>query len=308
MAPRPTPGRRAKLIAVAAAGTVLALGAVAVGAWMYAPRGGPADSAALPTGGSELLKIASADVQTVTSYDYRRLDADVRSAHGVMTGGLVEQYDSAMTTTRQVALKAKAVSAATVLSAGLESTRGDRATVLVFLNQQITRGEQTPTEDRSQVRAGLVRRQGHWLLDQITPLPAAPVGVEDVSWPGRQASSALKSAQSCIRALYSVDHRQLDATFSAVRECATGDVRADWTRSEAQFKSNIAGEQSVTRVSAIDVALAASTGPSQATVLAAVGIEVQTKTTPSATKKSVRIQATMSRVGGRWLLAKLGYV
>lgn len=302
-------GRRTGLIAVTAVGTVLALGAVAVGVWMYAPRGGPADSVALPTGGSELLKTASSDVQTATSYDYRRLDTDVRSAHGVMTDGLQKQYDSAMTSIRQTALKQKIVSTATALGAGLESTRGDRATVLVVLNQQITRaGQRPPTVNGSQVRAALVRRQGQWRLDQITSLPAASADAKDVSWPGRQAASALKSAQSCLRALYAVDYRQVDRTSSAVRECTTGEFRDEWTRSEAQFRSAIAGAQSVTRVSAIDVALTASTGPSQATVLAAVGTEVQTKATPSTTGKPVRVQATMNRVGGRWLLAELAYV
>ncbi|WP_433181942.1 serine/threonine-protein kinase [Actinoallomurus sp. CA-150999] len=308
LAPRPARGRRTVLIAATAAGTVLVLGAVAVGAWMYAPGRGSADSLALPTGGTELLKAASVDVQALTSYDYRTLDADVRSARSMMTGGMQKQYDSEMTTTRQAMLEQKAVSAATVLNAGLMSTRGSRATVLIFLNQQITRAGQTPTANRSQIRAMLVRRQGQWRLDQITLLPAAPTDVSDVSWPGRQVSSVLTSAQSCIRTLHSINYRQLDSTLAAVPKCTTGEVRDQWTRSQAQLRSAIAGAQSITSVSAIDVALTASTGPSQATVLAAVGTEVRTKTTPSPTKHSIRYQATMNRVGGQWLLAKLAPV
>lgn len=308
LAPRPPHGRRTQLIAVTAAGTVLALGAVAAGVLMYAPGGGRADSVALPAGGSELLKTASADLKAYTSYDYRTIDANMRSVHSVMTPDMREQYDSMMATLRQEALQQKVVNAATVLSAGLESRRGTRATVLVFVNQQVTRAEQrTPTQYPSQARAGLIRQHGHWLLDQITSLPAAPADVKDASWPGRQASSALKSARTCIHALYSVDYRQLDSTFAAVRTCSSGEFRDEWTKSEPQFRSTIAGAQNVTSVSAIDVALTASTGSSQVTVLAAVGAQARTKTTPSPARKSFRLQATMNHVGDRWLLTKLVY-
>ena len=77
-----------------------------------------------------------------------------------------------------------------------------------------------------------------------------------------------------------------------------------WTRSEAQFRSAIADAQSVTTASAIDVAFSGSTGPSQATVLTAISVEVRAKTAPL-TKKSTRYRATMNRVGGQWLIAKL---
>ncbi|GLY74588.1 hypothetical protein [Actinoallomurus iriomotensis] len=281
----------------------------AVGAWMYAPGRGPADSLALPTGGSEILKIASADARAFESYDYRTFDADARSARSRMTSGLRQQYDSEMTTARPVALKQKIVNVASVVAAGLESTRGARANVLLSLDQRITRAGETPTASQAEVRAALVRRQGQWWLDQVTPLPAAPADLEGASWPGRKVSAVLKAAQSCIRAMYSVDHRAVDGTFTAVRACATGEFRDQWVGSEAQLRSAYVTEQSVSRVRAIDVSPGASTGPSQATVLAAVGTEVRTKTTPSPTKKTVPpMQVTMNRVGGRWLMAKVAYV
>ncbi|MGI5225528.1 serine/threonine-protein kinase [Actinoallomurus sp. CA-142502] len=301
--------RRTGLVAGTAVGTALVLGAVAVGAWMYAPGRGPADSLALPTGGSEILKIASADAKAFESYDYRTFDADARSARSRMTSGLRQQYDSEMTTARPVALKQKIVNVASVVAAGLESTRGARANVLLSLDQRITRAGETPTASQAEVRAALVRRQGQWWLDQVTPLPAAPADLEGASWPGRKVSAVLKAAQSCIRAMYSVDHRAVDGTFTAVRACATGEFRDQWVGSEAQLRSAYVTEPSVSRVRAIDVSLGASTGPSQATVLAAVGTEVRTKTTQSPTKKTVPpMQVTMNRVGGRWLMAKVAYV
>ncbi|WP_285568398.1 serine/threonine-protein kinase [Actinoallomurus iriomotensis] len=307
--PPPPRRRRTGLVAGTAVGTALVLGAVAVGAWMYAPGRGRADSLALPTGGSEILKIASADAKAFESYDYRTFDADARSARSRMTSGLQQQYDSEMTTARPAALKQKIVNVASVVAAGIESTRGARATVLLSLDQRITRAGETPTASQAEVRAALVRRQGQWWLDQVTPLPAAPADLEGASWPGRKVSAVLKAAQSCIHAMYSVDHRAVDGTFTAVRACATGEFRNQWISSEAQLRSAYVTEQSVSRVTAIDVSLSASTGPSQATVLAAVGTEVRTKTTPSPTKKIVPpMQVTMNRVGGRWSMAKVAYV
>jgi hypothetical protein len=100
-----------------------------------------------------------------------------------------------------------------------------------------------------------------------------------------------------------------DFTLHFMKNVGHFSFRNQWISSEAQFRSAYVTEQSVSRVTAIDVSLSASTGPSQATVLAAVGTEVQTKTTPSPTKKTVPpMQVTMNRVGGRWLMAKVAYV
>ncbi|MEV0399590.1 serine/threonine-protein kinase [Actinoallomurus sp. NPDC050550] len=302
----PAPRRRIALITAAALCGTLVLTAAAVGAWRYAPGIGSADSLALPPDGATLLQAASADVQALGSYDYRRFDIDVQSAHSKMTDRMRKQYDSSLPNLRASAQRLKAVVAGTVVAAGLESAGADHATALIFLNELSTKAQQQePATSLSDLRVSLLRQQGQWRIDQVDALSAAPAPIKGAPWPGSRVSAVFHAAQSCISTMYSTDYQRLDGMIAAVRHCSTGEFHDQWTGGEAQLRSTIEKSQAVSRVTRIDVGLVAPAGPSQATVLVAVGTQARSQGTQKPYSRFTRLRATMTRVAGRWLLAKV---
>ncbi|GAB3983382.1 hypothetical protein GCM10029978_089890 [Actinoallomurus acanthiterrae] len=303
---RRTAGRRTGLMALGAVGGALLLGAAAVGAWAYAPRA--EGSLGLPADGTTILRAASIGTRAFASFDYRSIDTDMQSAHATMTPGMQRRYDSQMTTSiRPAAERDKVVNQATVVADGLESARGTTATVLIFVNQQTATRARTPTANNIGVRAGMVRQDGQWRLDQITPLPAS-TSTTKASWPGSATSSVLNAAKSCVTALSSVDYRYLDGTLAAVSKCGTGEFRDQWNKSQTNFRSTIIANRVTSHLSGINTALTESTSPSQATVLILAATQVRTVNAPSPATKISRYKATMTRTGDKWLLAKVDII
>ena len=121
---------------------------------------------------ADVTSAASSAVGTVLSYDYRHLSADFAAADRLLTPRFRKQYDA--TTAKGVqplATKYKAVSTASVTAAGVVSVTGGRAVVLVFVEQTVTNTQlAAPRLDRSRIDVSLVKSNGHWLIDKLTPL------------------------------------------------------------------------------------------------------------------------------------------
>jgi Mce-associated membrane protein len=121
---------------------------------------------------TEALSSATTGVAAVLSYNYRSLDADFAKAEALLTPGFRKNY--AATTAKAVqplAAKYKAVSTAQVSAAGVISASTARATVLVFVSQQVTNTQLSqPRLDRSRIQVDLVHSGGRWLIDKLTPL------------------------------------------------------------------------------------------------------------------------------------------
>jgi hypothetical protein len=199
-----------------------------------------------------------------------------------------------------------AVVSATVTAAGLESTGADRATVLVFLDQRHTSDTaRDPVTNQALLRAGLVRQRGRWRLDQITPLPGPAAGHGATSWPGPRTSAMTRAAQSCVRAMNSVDYRKLDGTVTAVRACTTGSLHDQWISGEHELTTAIRGARSVSRVTAAETAVRDASA-TRATVLVAVTSDITTGA-GSRTATS-RVLVTVRQVHGNWLVATMSIV
>jgi Mce-associated membrane protein len=169
----PRAGHRAAAPAVAvpalAALVVLAVVAVVLAALVGLRvsdhnRGNDASTAALAA--------ATTGVASVLSYNYRSLDADFTKAEALLTPSFRKAYVS--TTAKAVqplAAKYKAVSTAQVSAAGVIGASGSKATVLVFVSQQVTNTQlSAPRLDRSRIQVDLVKTGGHWLINKLTPL------------------------------------------------------------------------------------------------------------------------------------------
>jgi Mce-associated membrane protein len=118
------------------------------------------------------LSAATSGVATVLSYNYRSLEHDFTTAEAVLTPSFRKAYVA--TTAKAVqplAAKYKAVSTAQVSAAGVISATASRATVLVFVSQQVTNTQlSAPRLDRSRIQVELVRTRGRWLINKLTPI------------------------------------------------------------------------------------------------------------------------------------------
>lgn len=109
-------------------------------------------------------------VQRVFSYDYARLDDDERAASEVITGQYVQSFHQQFARIRELAPSQQAVVVATVPALAVKSLDGDRAIVVVFLDQQAHQGGQAKpllASGRLSVTAQLV--DGKWKISDAEP-------------------------------------------------------------------------------------------------------------------------------------------
>ncbi|HET9258251.1 MAG TPA: hypothetical protein VFO16_24060 [Pseudonocardiaceae bacterium] len=74
--------------------------------------------------------------QRVYSYDFARLDDNERAASEVITGAFIEAFHQQFAKVRQLAPPQQATVAASVPAIAVKTLDGDRAVVLVFLDQE----------------------------------------------------------------------------------------------------------------------------------------------------------------------------
>ncbi len=109
-------------------------------------------------------------VQRVFSYDYARLDDNERAASKVITGQYVQSFHQQFARVRELAPPQQAVVVATVPALAVRELDGDRAIVVVFLDQQARQGGQAKpllASGRLSVTAQLV--DGSWKIADAEP-------------------------------------------------------------------------------------------------------------------------------------------
>lgn len=110
----------------------------------------------------------SAALETVYSYDFSTLDADQAAAGEVITGQFTEDYRALFAEVRELAPQQQAVVSAVVVNSAVKVLDGDRAQLVVFLNQQGTKGatgEQIAAAGRLTVTAQQV--DGQWKIAAV---------------------------------------------------------------------------------------------------------------------------------------------
>ena len=122
---------------------------------------------------AQVSQQVTAALKTVYSFDYTRLDQNEAAARAVITPGFAGQFDQLFRQVRELAPQQQAVVTATVNLVGVESINGDRATLLVFLDQQATRAQagagpqQLAAAGRLTVTAQRV--DGTWKIAAVDP-------------------------------------------------------------------------------------------------------------------------------------------
>jgi Mce-associated membrane protein len=162
------PGGSNAVVAIVA----LAVAVAVVLAVVVTHLSGRTDQSPSSTATAAVESAATAGAKAALSYDYRHLSADFTAAEKLMTPSFKADYVGQ--TNRNVkgpAVKFKAVSVATIEGAGVASMSSSRATVLVFVDQTVRNSQlSAPRLDRSRVQVSLVRSNGTWLVDNLSPI------------------------------------------------------------------------------------------------------------------------------------------
>jgi Mce-associated membrane protein len=109
-------------------------------------------------------------VERVFSYDFTRLDDNERAAAAVITGPFAADYRRQFARVRELAPGQQAVVVATVPALAVKVLDGDRAIVVVFIDQQANRGGQTqPLLAAGRLRVTAQRATGSWKIADVEP-------------------------------------------------------------------------------------------------------------------------------------------
>ena len=109
-------------------------------------------------------------VERVFSYDFARLDDNERAATAVITGSFARDYRQQFARVRELAPAQQAVVVATVPALAVSVLDGDRAVVVVFVDQQANRaGQAAPLVAAGRLRVSAQRVNGSWKLAGVEP-------------------------------------------------------------------------------------------------------------------------------------------
>ncbi|ACU40425.1 hypothetical protein Amir_6628 [Actinosynnema mirum DSM 43827] len=161
-----TPPRRPWLLPAAL--VLLSALLLALGAWFQTAASRVAYDRALvdAAGTAEVGGQVRDAVERAFSYDFADVGATERAAGEVLAGRAKCQYDAIFGQVRALAPEQKLVVTVKAVTSGVTSLDGDRATVLLFLDQVTTR----TTDNRSgggvaMMRVGARKEGGRWLVD-----------------------------------------------------------------------------------------------------------------------------------------------
>ncbi|MEU9693000.1 hypothetical protein [Amycolatopsis japonica] len=107
---------------------------------------------------------------TVFSYRYDDPAKSEQAAKAVLTGPALGQYDQLFAQVRGLAAEQKLVVTSTAVVSGVKVLDGDRASLLVFLDQTGVRGDGQRSTGAAQLSVSAERAEGKW---RVTALAAA---------------------------------------------------------------------------------------------------------------------------------------
>jgi Mce-associated membrane protein len=117
--------------------------------------------------------------------------------------------------------------------------------------------------------------------------------------------AALDAARTAARVVFSYDYRHLDKDFAAGRAVTTGAFRAEYERTTGKLVKDVAPRYKAVVVADVGAAGVVSAGTDR--VVALVFVDQQSASSLQATPKITqsRLEMTMVRRGGHWLVEKI---
>ncbi|GAA2119118.1 hypothetical protein [Actinomadura alba] len=119
----------------------------------------------------QAVHAASQAARDLSSYDYRTLESDFRTATGQTTGKLRNEYAALAQQIRATAVQQQAISQTTVIKAGAESATTRQVTVLVFANRNATTtASPNRLPESLRIRMTMVKVGDRWLASDLQVL------------------------------------------------------------------------------------------------------------------------------------------
>ncbi|WP_439383063.1 hypothetical protein [Amycolatopsis lexingtonensis] len=122
------------------------------------------------SGTADAAKQISAALGTVFSYRFDDPAKSEQAAKDVLTGPALAQYDQLFGQVRKLAADQQLVVTSTAVASGVKLLDGDRAALLVFLDQTGTRGDGQRSTGAAQLSVTAERVGGKW---RVTGMSAA---------------------------------------------------------------------------------------------------------------------------------------
>ena len=129
-----------------------------------------ADARMTETARAESLDAAKSYASTMFGFDPASVDANVAHSKDVVTGPAKAQYDEIIAKNNFVASvrDQQVVSKASIQDAGVVTNTRDTSTVLIFLNQSVSRGgKELIRVDPSRLTFSMTKQDGRWLINGI---------------------------------------------------------------------------------------------------------------------------------------------
>jgi hypothetical protein len=128
-----------------------------------------------PARTAELTGALRPIIEKVLSYDYRDLDGTAKAVTENLSGRALCEYDRLFGEIKRVAAEQRIVLASKVRELGVTRLEGDRASVLVFVDQSTTRGDNaTSASSGAQLGFQADRQNGRWKITRFDMLNQAP--------------------------------------------------------------------------------------------------------------------------------------
>jgi Mce-associated membrane protein len=166
--------RGTRLVAVLVA---LAVGLTGLGAWFtvqarHVRASAAAQNRALVDTGAtaEVSASVTNSLNRVFSYSFDKPEVTERAAAEVLRGPALETYNRLFAQVRELAPQQKIVLTTRVVHIAVQSLTGDRAQLLVFLDQSATRADNDTNSSGAAQLSVTAERQGTgWVIIDLTP-------------------------------------------------------------------------------------------------------------------------------------------
>ncbi len=119
---------------------------------------------------AEVSAAVSSALNQIFSYSYDKVEVTERAAAAVLRGDALVTYNKLIAQVRAQAPSQKLVLTSRVVSSAVQSIEGDRARLLVFLDQSATRADTDTTNAAAAQLSITAKREGdHWVITDLAP-------------------------------------------------------------------------------------------------------------------------------------------